>query len=258
MACRISTGDMHADVCHGEVVKARHLVAAKLKLHTYYRANVGTSLLAFTVASMAQSSASASHPEIIALRQLGCIFPRMAQKLLSTLPLESVNAPASGSYPFNFPHAHLPVSDVAVQSAATHKSLAEATPTSVHPDATRLTSAPQNIWHFAQYSQPVANKQDMLVPPHQGTQGGIFASGSRSAVAEDYSLPHQAITSLFETGKLDNQKAFDAASWEQTDVLAALGTIDMPRFSRASTPNELSGFTGMLDRWSHGDGNLWS
>lgn len=249
---------MHADASHGEVLKARNLVAAKLKLHTYYRASVGTSLLAFTIASMARSSASATHPEIVALRQLECIFPRLAQKLLYTLTFESINAPATGSYPFSFPHAHLPVSDIAVQSATPHKPLAQATPTSLHPDATRLTSAPQNVWHFAQYAQPVPNKQDVPIPAHQGIQGGIFASGSPSAAAEDYSLPHQAITSLFETGKLDNQKAFDAASWEQTDVLAALGTIDMPRFSRASTPNELSGLTGMLDRWSHGEGNLWS
>lgn len=228
------------------VEEAGAYLGCKIRLFSYYRSPVFSSLLLFTLSTFRdRRQASDVQLESIAFQELSCIFPRLVEWLplspssanshveshgtyvshslptpatssASSLPLHS---PVSGSA-YNQPSSmNIPHSSPQHPAAAPHWSAAHATPGSAL--ALSMTNTVSDL-------QQTVPQEAHRTPNDAYLPQGMNNYGNQNG----YSLPFQAMESLSklfeqqgEADRLDTSRLFDSATWSVTPSYSASARV---------------------------------
>lgn len=253
-------GEGSSAECSRVVQEARTLVALRMQAHTFYRSSTPCLHMLYTLASNADGPLEATPaPEVTALKQMQRIFPAYADALLDILPQGSENTyrESLGGGSQALTSLSLPFSPASMSGLASHFVAPALNGFGTAPAQDMQGSFPQRLDSIIPtYGTRPNNLITASASPVREAQYLSQSTGAAPYTAPAYSLPDQAFAAILGDESLDRQKAFDVATWEQTDVLASLGAFNLPLDNGQS--HDIFGLSGVLDRWSSGDGDLWS
>ena len=184
---------------------ASDLISSKLRLFTYYRSSVTTSLVSFGLISDPKLSPSGFRPEVIALQELSHIFPKLVQKLTSSLgKSEDITA----ALPIELSQR---LSQSLPARLSTSSSVSQTYPFPSYPTPQLTDSPARSLTGPEPY-------QAMAVPSCENeTSYSVMSNAAVPTTDQAYSLPFQAMMSLSETmfqqPEMDTSRIFDSATW---------------------------------------------